>query len=118
MQSVIISIGTEVEVEAPYNPRFHDAADELGGMLVPDIDVWRFPRGDEDRVRRLCGEIFSSDTRPTPASSRQLPDTSEVTDAVAASVHQRRANLLDRLEALLDEVAEIHSALQTLNKHP
>ncbi|WP_280461280.1 hypothetical protein [Nocardia carnea] len=115
MQSVIISVGTEVEVEAPYSPRFHDAADELGGTLTPDTDVWQFARSDEERVRQLCSEIFSSDNHAARVSSR-LPSTAGSSDAAPVSAHQRRANLLDRLDALLDEVVEIHAALRTLNK--
>lgn len=111
MQNVIISVGTEVEVEAPYNPHFHDAADEIGGKIEPDSGVWRFARSDEDRIRRLCSEIYSSNTTPDV-----LYSTSESPHAVEVSVHQRRAKLLDRLDALLDEVAETHSALQTLSK--
>ncbi|WP_280457974.1 hypothetical protein [Nocardia carnea] len=115
MQSVIISVGAEVEVEAPYNPRFHDAADELGGTLTPDSDVWRFARSDEDHVRRLCSEIFGHDTSATSrrVQPREVP---ELPEAETVSAHQRRANLLDRLNSLLDEVADVHTALQGLNK--
>ncbi|WP_280490358.1 hypothetical protein [Nocardia carnea] len=117
MQNVIISVGTDVEVEAPYNPRFHDAADEIGGKIAPDGGVWRFARSDEDRVRRLCSEIYGNDTQ-THFVPSALHNTSESPNPVEVSVHQRRANLLDQLDALLDEVAELHSALQTLSTSP
>lgn len=115
MPSVIISVGSEVEVEAPYDRRFHDAADELGGTFAPDGDVWRFSRDNENPVRQLCSEIFGGDTSTLPTCE---PPSGGITidppDRV--SVHQKRADLLDRLDTLLDEVAEVHTALQSLTK--
>lgn len=119
MPSVIISIGSEVEVDAPYDRRFHDAADELGGTLAPERDVWRFSRDDEDRVRQLCSEIFSSETNASPIYG-PASDTTGIAvdppDQWRVSAHQQRADLLVRLDTLLDEVAEVHAALQSLTK--
>lgn len=71
MQNVIISVGTDVEVEAPYDPHFHDAADEIGGTIAPDGDVWRFARSDEDRIRRLCSEIYGNSRKHIPYPARR-----------------------------------------------
>ncbi|BCK53983.1 MULTISPECIES: hypothetical protein [Nocardia] len=118
MQSVIISVGSEVEVEAPYDRRFHDAADELGGTPTSDGEAWRFSRNDEERVRQLCSTIFGEDQGTTPATDQPLDrsevGTSEASELPVVSTHQRRADLLDRLDMLLDEVAEVHTALQAL----
>ncbi|MGW4069237.1 hypothetical protein [Nocardia grenadensis] len=118
MQSVIISVGSEVEVEAPYDRRFHDAADELGGTLTSSGDAWRFSRNDEDRVRQLCSTIFGDDENGTPARDQSIGsseiDTSNASNLQVVSTHQRRADLLDRLDVLLDEVAEVHTALLAL----
>ncbi|PPJ13714.1 hypothetical protein [Nocardia cyriacigeorgica] len=116
MKSVIISVGSEVEVEAPYDRRFHDAADELGGTLTSDGEAWRFSRNDEERVRQLCSTVFGEDPNTTQAHplDRSVIGTSERSELPVVSTHQRRADLLDRLDMLLDEVTEVHSALQAL----
>ncbi|MFE3317508.1 hypothetical protein [Nocardia sp. NPDC059195] len=110
-----------MEVKAPYDRRFHDAADELGGALTPDRDIWRFARADEDRVRQLCSEIFSGSATQLPppnagASNRTDCMTAEPLGQQPISIHQQRSDLLDRLETLLDEVAEVHTALRSLTK--
>ncbi|MFI5781221.1 hypothetical protein [Nocardia sp. NPDC051570] len=108
-------------VDAPYNPHFHDRADELGGTWIPETNTWQFPLDDEPRVARLTRQLFPAEN-PGPAHELEIAQTQallpvpvdEQDERAGVSVNQRRADLLDRLETLVEEVVWIHTALRTL----
>lgn len=113
-------------VDAPYDPVFHDRADELGGIWIPETGMWRFGIDDRYDVARLTQEIYPHHDGGNACPAHELaiarhpipitgPAGGDPAAGVAGvSVHQRRADLLTRLDVLVAEIVEIHTALRTL----
>ncbi|ATL65158.1 hypothetical protein [Nocardia terpenica] len=104
-------------VDAPYDPVFHDRADELGGTWIPETNTWRFALDDEHRVVGLARQFDPAEnTGPAHelAIAQHDVESDHAPGVAGVNVHRRRADLLTRLDALLDEVVWIHTALRTL----
>lgn len=58
----IIEEDGRLVVSSPYHPNFPARARGLGGDWDPERRVWLFDATDGDRVRRLCQEIYGSES--------------------------------------------------------
>jgi hypothetical protein len=62
----------KITVRTPYNPTFPARARNMGGKWSGTSTAWVFDARDEQRVRKLCVDIFGTDGTPVALATVQL----------------------------------------------